>query len=129
MLLHCLLFACCAGSVGRRDRVVVTSGSRREPSRGALLASVNRALWGEISIAVRAVYYQAEGSSIAIRFVVDGVIAEADRESVSCVAGEVIADFPDHDLAEESIERLDAPARVAVPPGWRLAFLRRESSE
>lgn len=97
-----------------------------EPSRSALLASVNRALWGEVSAAVRAVFYKVENDCILIRFVVDGLITDSDRESVSCVGGEVVSDFPDLQV-EEFIDRLDAPARVVVEPGWEAAFIRKES--
>ncbi|MFB8003272.1 hypothetical protein [Nocardia sp. NPDC056000] len=106
----------------------MTDRGREGPSRSALLASVNRALWGEVSTAVRAVFYKVEDDCILIRFVVDGPITAGDRESASCVGGEVVADFPGLGV-EELIDRVDAPARVVVQSGWEVAFIRKESQD
>ncbi|MFB7718700.1 hypothetical protein [Nocardia sp. NPDC056100] len=106
----------------------MTAPGPEGPSRSALLASVNRALWGEISTAVRAVFYKVEDDCTLIRFVVDGPITASDRESVSCVGGEVVADFPELRV-EEFIDRVDAPARLVVQPGWDVAFIRKESQD
>ncbi|NKX90266.1 hypothetical protein [Nocardia coubleae] len=95
------------------------------PSRGQLLLSVNRALWGEVSAAVRAVLCKAEEGVISISFVVEGPITDDDRDLISCVAAEVVADFSDH-CVDERIERVDPPTRVAVLPGWHIVFHRRE---
>ncbi|MEU4598603.1 hypothetical protein [Nocardia sp. NPDC023988] len=90
-----------------------------------MVLSVNRALWQEVSAAVRAVFCKVEDGVISIRIVVEGAITDDDRDSTSCVAAEVIADFPDHRV-DERIERLDPPTRVTMPPGWHLVFHRRE---
>ncbi|KAF0845869.1 hypothetical protein [Nocardia caishijiensis] len=106
---------------------VPTSTCRQvEPSRGDLVLSVGRALWHEVSAALRAVFCTAEDGVISIRFVVEGPITDDDRDSTTCVAAEVVADFPDHQV-DERIEQVDPPTRVTVPPGWHLVFHRRES--
>lgn len=85
---------------------------------------MDRALLGEISSAVRAVFCKEESSRIFLRFVFDGEISDDDRDSASCVGAEVIADFPAPYMIKESIQRLDAPAPVTTPPGWLLAYQR-----
>ncbi|MFI6220976.1 hypothetical protein ACIBEH_10520 [Nocardia salmonicida] len=97
-----------------------------ERKRKALLSSVNRAMSGNLPPVVRAVFCKDESSRVFLRFVVDGEISDGDRDSVSCIGAEVIADFSAPYLIEESVERLDAPSHVANPPGWLLAFRRDE---
>lgn len=93
--------------------------------RASLVLSANRALWGEISAAVRAVYIREIDNEVQLRFIMDGPISEEDKESISCVGAEVIASFPEHRISESAV-RLDPPAPIHVPEGWHLVFLRRE---
>ncbi|MFD3426380.1 hypothetical protein [Nocardia fluminea] len=97
-----------------------------EQKRINLLASVNRAMSGNLPSVVRAVFCKDESSHVFLRFVVDGEISDDDWDSVSCIGAEVIADFSAPYMIDESIERLDVPARVETPQGWLLAFLRNE---
>ena len=74
--------------------------------------------------ALRGVSVGMDGDRLEIRFYVDGPPAERDRESASCVASEVAADFPRLGRVEERIERVDAPAPLPPDPLW--AYRRRE---
>ncbi|MFD4351423.1 hypothetical protein ACFWPX_02630 [Nocardia sp. NPDC058518] len=81
---------------------------------------------GNLPSVVRAVFCKDESSRVFLRFVVDGETSDDDWDSVSCIGAEVIADFSAPYMIEESIERLDVPAHVALPQGWLLAFRRNE---
>ena len=93
--------------------------------RGSLILSANRALWGEISSAVRAVFIREDGNDVHIQFIVDGPISDEDYSSISIVGTEIAADFPMHGIKESGV-RLDAPTPVPRTEGWHLVFLRRE---
>jgi len=95
--------------------------------RTKLLLSLQRALLGAVSPALREVSCSWEGKQIKLRFVYDGEISEEDRDAAYIVGAEVIADFPaDWDI-EEDIARLDAPAKLALPErNAVLAYRRRE---
>lgn len=95
--------------------------------RASLLLSVNRALWGEVGPALRAVHVAANGAAIMLRFYFDGHVTETDRESASCVAAEVVADFPDSTIKEQ-IMRLDAPQSIPYEDGWQIVYMRREQA-
>jgi hypothetical protein len=96
------------------------------PTRAALLLSLQRALLGEVPPALRVVSPRLVGEGLEIRFYLNGPVSEEDRESASCVASEVAADFPLLSRVEERVERVDAPA--PLPPETLLAYRRRESS-
>jgi hypothetical protein len=73
------------------------------------------------------VQVKAEGKTIYLRFVFDGEITEDDRESASCVATEVIADFlpPCDTICEECIQ-VDAPQAIPYDSGWKIVYQRKE---
>jgi hypothetical protein len=93
--------------------------------RAALICSVNRALLMEVGPALRAVAARRESGTVRLRFFFDGDISMEDRESANCVAGEVIADFPECDL-DERIDRVDAPKPLPSEDGWVTVYMRRE---
>lgn len=87
-------------------------------SRWNLMFSLVRGLWGEVHPALRQASIEADETAqiVRIRFEYDGEPPEAARESGSCVATEVLADFPPPwDLDEQ---------HVAVPFPQRLSHLR-----
>jgi hypothetical protein len=96
------------------------------PTRAELLLSLQRALLGEVSPALRGVSPRLGGEGLEIWFYLDGPVSGEDRESASCVTSEVAADFPVLSRVEERVERVDAPARL--PPETLWAYRRRESS-
>jgi hypothetical protein len=100
------------------------------PDLPDLILSVNRALLGEVSCAVRQVDATIEGKIIRLRFVFDGVISDDDKESASCVATEVIADYPDGYKIYQECVQMDAPRKIPSPgEGWRAIFARKESRQ
>ncbi len=95
--------------------------------RTKLLLSLQRALLGAVSPALREVSCGWQDHKISLRFVFDGKILETDREAAHIVGSEVSADFPDDWDIEEDIVRLDAPAKLPLPKiAAILAFRRRE---
>ena len=96
-------------------------------TRTKILLSIQRALLGAVSAALREVSCGWQGKQINLRFVYDGEISKSDIEAAHIVGSEVIADFPaDWDI-EEDIVRLDAPAKLLQPESAILAFRRWEN--
>ena len=86
--------------------------------------SMNRALWLEVSPALRAAMISWNEEEVHLYFYYDGEISEEDNESAECVATEVIADFPEHNL-EVDILRWDYPK--PIPQGHaEMVYRRRE---
>jgi hypothetical protein len=94
------------------------------PFRASLLLSVQRALLGEVPPALRGVTVGWHDDVIQLRSYFDGPISEVDRESMSCVATEVIADYAEPWTIEEEVIRWDAPEPMDCLAAW--AYLRRE---
>lgn len=95
-------------------------------NRTRILLSMMVALWGEVSSALRCVYVNWNEKKIQLYFFYDGEITEEDRESAECIATEMIANFPEHEL-EIDISRLDFPKPFPANIG-ELIYLRREPS-
>lgn len=96
-----------------------------EPTREEMVVSANRALWVEVSSAVRAVFLKIEGKNIVLIFIVHGEISEDDLESVSCVETETSCDFYDGIFSRECI-RIDAPHPVPQDPHWWTVYASKE---
>lgn len=77
--------------------------------RRDLLLTAQVALLGEISASIRAVTVGWSATEIQLRAIVDGLPCDDDVESMECVGTEIIASFPQHQIAVEVIQ-LDAPA-------------------
>jgi hypothetical protein len=90
-----------------------------------VIFSVNRALWEEVSAAVRRITVTWNVTDIFLCFYFDGEISESDRNSMSCVGAVVAADFPEHGV-QETGTRVDAPAHIAHAPGWWTVYARKE---
>ncbi len=88
------------------------------------ILSMNRALLGEVSPALRAAKIAWDEDVVHLYFYYDGKISEEDHESAECVATEVIADFPEHEL-EIDILRWDYPKRIPQE-GLDTVYHRRE---
>lgn len=67
------------------------------------------ALLGAVSPSLRRVAVDWTDKAIKITSYFDGEISEKDKESMSCVEGEVLADFSDYDVRLDII-RQDAPS-------------------
>lgn len=85
---------------------------------------LNRALWGEVSPALRSVLIKWEKSYFQLYFLYDGKISKEDYQSAERVASEVISGYPKHKLDFE-ILRWDYPK--LIPKEGELIYLRRES--
>lgn len=93
--------------------------------RRELLLIAQVALLGEVPISLRGVTLGWSETEIRVRAVFHGELHEDDRESMECVASEIIASFPRHTI-EVEIVRLDAPARLndLLLTAW--VFVRKE---
>jgi hypothetical protein len=92
----------------------------------ALRLSVQRALLGEVFPQLRAVYVVAEPMAWRVRFYVDGIISDADMDSLTGAGAEIASDLPAGFAYDEKIERLDAPSKIVLADTWLMAFARRE---
>ena len=61
---------------------------------------------------------------MSLHFYYDEEISEDDRESLECIATEVISDFPDHAL-EVNITRCDYPVRIPQSDALNIALVYR----
>ncbi len=92
---------------------------------GAIL-SMNRALWLEVSPALRAAKIHWDDQEIHLSFYYDGEISDDDCDSAQCVGTEVISDYPDYQLKED-ILRWDYPKPIPQGEG-EIVYLRREKA-
>lgn len=76
--------------------------------RCRVLLSFQAALLGEVSPNIRGITSAWNDSTIEFRAYFDGEIPEDDEESMECVATQIIAGFPEHEVNLQCI-RLDAP--------------------
>ncbi len=91
--------------------------------RVRVLLSLQRALLGEVSSALRGVTADWHDNAIDIVCYFDGPIAEQDEESMGCVDAEVLADFPEHTVNFRII-RSDTPEEMKPLRAW--VYRRRE---
>lgn len=66
--------------------------------RNSVILSVQRALLGEVSRRLRGVAVRWNEKTITILCYYDRRISEKDREAMSCVETEVMADFPEFEI-------------------------------
>jgi hypothetical protein len=70
--------------------------------RVTLKVSIQRALLGEVTGRLVAVTCGLKGQLVQVRAYVAGKVTQDDLERISCIGGEVIADFPEGYTIEES---------------------------
>lgn len=90
-----------------------------------VILSVQRALLGEVSPALRGVTVGWDEKRIAILCYYDRRISEEDREAMSCVETEVMADFPADLQIDLDVIQCDAPQEMKLLDVW--VYCRRES--
>lgn len=88
------------------------------------LIFMNRALSGEVSLALRAARITWHKNGIRLFFYYEGEIVEDDYASAECVASELISNYIEHGLAVY-IVRYDLPA--PIPPEG-VVYLREEET-
>ena len=93
--------------------------------RVRLLLSIQRALLGEVAPNIRAVTAAMNESTITLRWIIDGEIADDLRIDLSGVGAKVVADFETHRIVEEFI-RSDAPHPMSDLYLDQLAYMRKE---
>lgn len=92
--------------------------SATEQRRVAVLLSLQRALLGEIGPNLRAVTVRYAETSLHFEAYFDGEIRDEDRESMSLVETEVMAEFPASHAVSHDALRLDAPAQIPKDRIW-----------
>jgi hypothetical protein len=90
-----------------------------------LTASIDRALWGEVSGGLHSVRFSAGGRQITLRFFFLGDLDESDRASIASVGAEVAADFPASAVSEQAVAT-EADSAIRGGQGWHTVFLRKE---
>ncbi len=93
--------------------------------RVRVLLSLQRALLGEVTPNLRGVTCSWDQSLIRISALFDGKVSEENRESMECVATEVMSDFPDFQVILEC-QRLDVPEPLSSHALMAWAYSRRE---
>ena len=92
---------------------------------GKVVASIDRALWGEVSSKLRSVQFKSDKDRIRLRFFFAGPPDDADKDFVGSIGAEVAADFPGYSVTEEIIPT-EPDSAVSYQEGWQPAFARRE---
>jgi len=90
----------------------------------AVLLAVQRALLGAVTPRLRAVTVDHDATKIALEAYYDGPITDDDRETMSTVETEILAEFPDTHIVTLSALRLDAPTPIPKHRTW--AYYRKE---
>ena len=94
-------------------------------NRRAVLLTAQVALLGEVSTAVRGITLGWTSQKILLRAVFEGEVQDDDRESMDCVATEILASFPNHEVDFECI-RDDAPESLGPHFLMAWVFVRKE---
>lgn len=94
--------------------------------RVRVLLSVQRALLGHISTAVRAIVCRWSDDEIRVRAIFDGEISDHDAEAISEAETEEIADFPSQFVVCFTLERLERPASINTYIAEQAIFQRLE---
>jgi hypothetical protein len=89
-----------------------------------VILSVQRALLGEVSPALRGVAVELSESVVWLRFYYDGEISEEDSDSATSVVAEVAGDLARPVQVRDSIDHLDTPAPLPSQATW--VYRRRE---
>ena len=79
------------------------------------MASLRRALSGEVFPALRAVTVDAGPQHVTFRAYVDGAISDHDAEALSRVETEVMADYAPEVTVTYDVIRCDRPQPIADP--------------
>ena len=86
-----------------------------------ILSSTKRALNGETTQNMRAVYVTLENDIIKLLFIYNGDITDDDLDNVGYISSLIIADFNEYLIDEKAI-RIDYPNLFSVPQTYFLAY-------
>lgn len=84
------------------------------------------ALLGSITENMRNIAVDLTGNKITLYFFINGDITDDDKENISIIETEVIADFEDEFDIEAIIKRIDYPKPIILERGCSI-FQRKES--
>lgn len=90
-----------------------------------VLLSLQRALLGAVGVRLRAVTVGYAETSVHFDAYFDGAVDEDDREAMSQVETEVMADFPSSHSVTHTVIRLDAPEPIPKDCTW--VYFRKEA--
>ncbi|EDU7996607.1 hypothetical protein CSM15_005080 [Salmonella enterica subsp. diarizonae] len=90
-----------------------------------LKLSIQSALLGAITENIRNVAVYINEKKILLYFFIDGEIREDDKENISIIETEVIADFEDDFDIESIVKRVDTPEPITLDRGFSV-FQRKE---
>lgn len=82
-------------------------------SSGFLRASLKRALFGNVTQSISAVSFRIEGNEIYLSFFFEGVISTDDKEKVSIIETEIMADFDERYVFNTSLLRQTSPLNMS----------------
>lgn len=91
-----------------------------------LMLSANRALWGEVSSRLRALYVKAGEDAMYVKAIYDSGMTEDDEESTRIIGTNIIADFSSCNRIYEENLVIAAPLPIEIEKGWHLVFRRKE---
>jgi hypothetical protein len=83
------------------------------------------ALLKEVTPNIRGITCGWNTTEVTIKFYFDGFFSEEEQESMECIATEVIASLPDHDLDVEC-QRIDYPESLEPYKLSEWVYLRKE---
>lgn len=91
-----------------------------------LKLSIQSALLGAVTENMRNIAVDICENKIFLYFFIDGQIQDDDKENVSIIETEVIADFEDDFDIEAIIKRIDCPEPIILGQGYSV-FQRKEN--
>jgi len=91
-----------------------------------LKLSMQAALLGAVTENMRNIAVNIVKNKILLYFFIDGEIKDDDKENISIVETEVIADFDSDFDIETIIKRIDCPEKIILDQGYSI-FQRKES--
>ncbi|CAD7289833.1 hypothetical protein LMG7974_01918 [Campylobacter majalis] len=86
-----------------------------------ILSSTRRALIGEITQNMRAVYVALENYTIKILFIYNGKITDDDQDNVGYIGSLIVSDFNEYKIDEKAI-RIDYPKVFILPKNYILVY-------
>jgi hypothetical protein len=91
-----------------------------------LKLSIQSALLGAITENIRNIAVDISENKIMLYFIINGEISDDDKENISIIETEVIADFEDNFDIESIVKRIDYPKEIVLERGYSV-FQRKES--
>ncbi|KDA93465.1 hypothetical protein [Pantoea agglomerans] len=91
-----------------------------------LKLSMQSALLGAVTENMRNIAVDIYENKILLYFFIDGQVQDDDKENISIIETEVIADFEDDFDIETIIKRIDCPEPIILGQGYSV-FQRKEN--